>query len=153
MDGIVATFSRWLPIDETTVLFFLTTQQWWTTAVPLLICVVGVNLFFRHIVNVTWFTIKLLISIMVYTHVKELVSSSIGTDPMGIEQALFGVTAICARSTRIGHMIIKSHALIAVRTICPKCFALPDVLEEPEELHETPINEDDTSWMSWARTT
>jgi hypothetical protein len=144
MDIVIGMFSRLPSTSE----LFATTDQWWTTVVPLLGVVIGVNLFFRHAISVLWFTVKLLISVMIYTHIKEVLHTSIGSDPM--ESMLLGITnGTLQMSQMMGREIMKSQLAAFTTAIYPNLF--PDVGEQEEVHEETSIDEEDISWINWVR--
>ena len=121
--------------------------QMYVTVIPLIVCVVGVNLFFRHTMSIVWFCCKLMISVMVYLQFRDLIYSSIGTDPLGLEAALFGVdTHIFEVSMSTAHEFMKYKTLTFIDSICPICFASPPIAE--------PIIEEEMSpWVHWMGST
>jgi hypothetical protein len=150
------------PTDTVAVLF-AATEHWWITIIPFVVCIIGVNFFFRHFLWVTWYATKILISAMLYTQVKQVVYTSVGIDPMGFEAYLFGVANGALDMSKImGRNIVGLRVLGAVAEVCPKCIPLlfpygpdeirePEEVQDPEEISEVVEDEDNTSWMNWAR--
>jgi hypothetical protein len=111
------------------------------TAILLIMCIVGVNLFFRHTLTIMWFSCKLLISVMVYFQVRDVIHTSIGTDPLGIQSALFGSNiATVEMSMSILNDLIKSKIFSLVDFVCPIC--MPHTPEPIVEIELSP-------WVHW----
>jgi hypothetical protein len=113
---------------------------WGYTAIPLLLCLVGVHLFFKNFFRVAWFSIKALVAVGVYLHIRELIWGYLGKDPLKIESTIFGVPVGTLEATRlIGTEIAKKYILTGIATVCPNCFP-----ERPPPV-ENIVPEDD-SW-------
>jgi hypothetical protein len=101
----------------------LAREDWWVyTIVPMMVCLVCVNLFFRHFVAITWFSVKLLLSVVVYAHVRHIFIESIGDNPLPIDSLLGLATGTFEFSRSLGMQIFKSRAFTAFEAACPTCF-------------------------------
>ena len=106
------------------VLHQLAKDDWWVyTIVPIMVCLIGVNLFFRHFVSITWFLVKLLISVIIYANVRDIFIETIGNNPLHIDSNLLGLAAGSFEFSRaLGVHIVKSRAFAALEAACPICF-------------------------------
>ena len=136
------------------VFAMLTSQQEWVTiVVPVLICIVLVNLFFRHAFQVIWFSVKVLLAIGLYLQVKETVDNSIGI--LGIEAGLFGIaTGAIQLSSSRAKELLRTNVISVIEGVCPGCLPpAPVPPEEPEEPIGDRAEDEDSSWMNWIRNT
>jgi hypothetical protein len=124
-----------------------TQHEWWVTAIPLILCIVGVNLFFRHALAIMWFSVKIVLSVVVYFQIREVVYGYVGTDPLGIDATLFGVNGPTLQLTMsIGKELVKSQALAFVGALCPTCFPTPPPIPPVVEIETSP-------WVHWMGST
>jgi hypothetical protein len=116
---------------------------WFTAAMPPIVCLLGVHLFFRHIFTVLWFSVKVVLAGIVYMHIRTLVSTS--PLPYSFESIIFGVpTGTLQSPLTIGFQIIQAKALIAIAAACPKCFPppIPPPIPPPPPVSPSP-------WVDW----
>jgi hypothetical protein len=120
----------------------LAKDDWWVyTIVPVMVCLIGVNLFFRHFVAITWFSVKLLISVIVYANIRDIFTETIGNNPLHIDSNLLGLAAGTFEFSRsLGMQIVKSRAFTALEAACPICFPHTTDKHNPPR-YEPPIPE------------
>jgi hypothetical protein len=118
----------WIPYVSRVLQQLTSTQDdWWVyTIIPVMVCLIGVNLFFRHFVAITWFSVKVLISVVVYSNIRYTFVETIGSNPLPIDSNLFGLaTGTFEFSRSLGLQIAKSRAFAALEATCPICFPHP----------------------------
>ena len=152
---LASVLAPWTTHPEVAAMLLYTTRQWCVTIIPILICVVLVNLFFRHAFSVLWFSFKGLLAVGIYMQVKEVIESSISQDHLGIETGLFGIAAgVLQLSSTKANEILRANALLAIAGVCPMCVPIPKAQEEqPEPPLGVITNDEDLSWMNWVRNT
>jgi hypothetical protein len=93
--------------------------------VPLVICFVCVHVFFRHVFTLTWFSVKLLLAVVVYLHLQTIANRYTQSgDVFCIESKLFGIPPGSIHiMASVGFKIIKSKARTLVTATCPSCFS------------------------------
>jgi hypothetical protein len=176
LNASIAAADAWLP-GAHAMLELLTAHPEWVlyTALPLLASMVAVHLFFRHFVSVVWLALKATVAVVVYTHVRTMLASRLGPDPLELEPAMFGVPAGTLYLTAsLGCRVAASRALAAAASACPSCFPAPPkpAAPPPPTLwlwgapawfvaayeHATPTTSEDpppsprSSWSSWCPT-
>jgi len=123
-------------------------SEWWfilTTCFPLVMCLIGVHLFFRHFLTFMWWSVKMLLAGVLYLHTRELIHSYIGTDTLSIESTLLGVpTGTIKLAASVGFGIAKARIMVAVAAACPSLFPLPMPPNEETE---------NSSWGTWVENT
>lgn len=111
-----------------------TPQFWWYNALPLMATFVAVNLFFSNFLSLLWLGTKLCIAWIIYSHIKEIITGSVGDDPFSFESSLFNIPpGTIKMSASIGLHIIKKRMLLFVAGACPGC--LPVTPPEPTADH------------------
>ena len=116
------------------------------TAIPLVMCLIGVHLIFKHFLTFVWWSVKILLAGVIYLHVRDAISPYIVTDPLSIESTLLGVPAGTIKlAASIGFDLVKTRSLVAVAAACPNCFPLP----------LKTVQEEDTKspWGTWVENT
>jgi hypothetical protein len=125
------------------------------TAVPILLCITGIHLIFRHFFSIAWFSVKLLISLLIYVHIRDCFYTFIGPDIFSIESSVFGVpSGTLQLTTSIGLQLVKARMMSTLLTVCPTCFnevkkypTPPPVKEEESPIPEESISS--SSWVEW----
>jgi hypothetical protein len=132
----------------------LLTYQWYLSAVvPIAICFVLVHVFFRHIIAVLWFSLKIALAVGMYLQFKEVIDHSIGPDPFGIDAGVLGCTiGTLAFQSNVMKKILHGNSLLLLARVCPMCVS-PDTPHSPDETTQDTLFEktDDSSWIAWAR--
>jgi hypothetical protein len=105
------------------------------TAIPMVVCLVGVELFCRNFIRLALFSVKVAAAGLVYIQVREFVRSSFGADPLCIESRLFGVPPGTINTVMsIGLHVVKARVLGSIQAVCPKCImSIPPPVEESEQ--------------------
>jgi len=118
------------------------------TAVPILLCITGIHLIFRHFFSIAWFSVKLFISLLIYVHIRDCFYTFIGPDIFSIESSVFGVpSGTLQLTTSIGLQLVKARMISTILTVCPTCFT--EVKKNPVKEEEIPIPEESISSSSW----
>jgi len=124
------------------------------TAVPILLCITGIHLIFRHFFSIAWFSVKLLISLLIYVQIRDYISKFIGPDIFSVESSVFGVPSGTLQLTAsIGLQLVKARMISTILTVCPTCFTevkkypTPPVKEESVPTEEESISS--SSWVDW----
>jgi hypothetical protein len=127
LDALAAAVEAWLTGTHKMFELLASHPEWWLyTALPLLASLVAVHLFFRHFVSVVWLALKATIAVVVYTHVRAMLASHLGPDPLKLEPTVFGVPAGTLYLTAtLGFRVATSRALAAAARACPSCFPTP----------------------------
>jgi len=127
---------EWLPLDEHLI------GPWTFTVVPIAVCLLGVHLFFRHFVTIMWFSVKLLVAILVYLQLRVIVSSFLQTSrPWSLEETLFNLpTGTINTASVLGFRILKTKTLLFIHECYSGCNLWGPTTIPPEEY---------TSWVDW----
>jgi hypothetical protein len=119
----------------------------WYTAVPMVLCLLGVEVFFRNFLTLAWLGVKVAIAGLVYIHIREVVQWSFGTDPLCIESRLFGMPAGTINAIAlIGLHVAKTRVIGGVRSVCPTCLT-------PVPLPPPPEAKGSEKWGAWMEDT
>jgi hypothetical protein len=111
-----------------------TTDLWWYTGIPLVLCFIAVNLFFRHIITVTWFSMKLAIAGMVYISARQFIITSMPDNPISIDSTLLDIPpGTIDIVSSAGMQLITTHATAIFKNACPSCFTPPPPPPTPPE--------------------
>jgi len=108
------------------------------TAIPLVLCVVLVHLFFRHFMSIAWLSVKSLIAAVVYIHVRGLVTSyAQSSDAFCLESTVFGLPPGSINiAASLGFRVIRSRVFAAISATCPSCVSAP-------------TTEPSSPWVEW----
>jgi len=137
----------WLPQTTGSILSWLPHNWvelgWCVSFGPPALCLLGVHLLFRNIFTILFFSVKVVISLIVYMHIRTLVSTAV--HPYSFESVIFGVPAGTLHAPlTVGLQIIQAKTLIAVTSICPRCF--PKSIPPP-----TPPYVSQSPWIDWMK--
>jgi len=142
---VLTTCTIWLAENEVS----LVALQWGILyTIPPVLCVLVVHMVCRNFFTIMWFSAKLLLSALVYVHLRDLIESSVG--PMiSIEDMIFGISDTPNRSLSIGFALIRMQALMlsrrAIAGVCPSCVAHPEPsAPPPDDVHIPPMG-----WVDW----
>ena len=133
LDTMAAAVDAWLPGAQQMLALLAAHPEWWLyTALPLLASMAAVHMFFRHFVSVVWLALKATVAVVVYTHVRAMLSSQLGPDPLKLEPAVFGVPpGTLYLTASLGFRVATSRALAAAASACPSCFPAPPEPDPP----------------------
>jgi hypothetical protein len=136
-----------IPATISTMLSELLTSpaELWYTAVPMVLCLVGVEFFFRNVLTIAWLGTKVAIAGLVYIQVREAVKESFGKDPLCIESRLFGVPPGTINAVALlGIHVAKKRVLSGIGSVCPNCVkSLPPPPPPPPAVAES------ETWVGW----
>jgi hypothetical protein len=145
-----AAFRAWISQPDIGWLLEIPTNDlWWYTGVPLVVCFIAVNLFFRHIITVIWFVTKLSIAGIVYIHIREIISTNTSENTMTIESNILNLEpgTLDAMSTT-GARLTVSRAITFIASSYPYSFFDKNI-PPPPPLPEAPLPQVDDTWLLW----
>ena len=123
-----------------------TTDLWWYTFIPVVLCFVAVNLFFRHIISIIWFSVKLLLAGVVYINIRNVIKTSLPDDPLYIESMVLGIQpGTIEFVSSQGMQVVVNRSLLVLATVCPTCFPPPTPPPPPPPT----VSLHDGHWVNW----
>jgi len=135
------------------MLLSVSNDQMAIAIIPIIICLAGIHLIFRNFFTITWFSFKIVLSLLVYVQIRDVVSSYISSNVESFEYKTFGIpTGTIEMTANLGLQIVKSHVLSTISSICPTCFVGFNAHQEPEVPVEPLQEENPTvtfSWVEW----
>jgi len=150
------TLLSWVP-QYTQVLAMLSsisTENFVYALIPILICVVGVHLMFKHFFSLVWLSTKVFLALVLYIQIRDVVATVLEKDPLSIEYRLFGLPTGTLEYTRsIGVGVIKARVLSTLMNMGWFAMFMGKITQPVEDIplgNENARGEnDEPSYGSW----
>ena len=116
------------------------------TAIPIMFCMAEIHLIFEHFFSIAWFSVKLLISLLIYVQIRDNISKFLGPDPYSVESSIFGVPpGTLQLSASIGFHLVKARILSTIFETgwCPTCFVKEESVPVEKEGFVSSL------WVDW----
>jgi hypothetical protein len=116
-----------IPLNPSIVDMFDISQDWCLySALPFVLCLLAVHLFFRNIFSLIWFSVKGVLAMIVFIHIRQLVAEYMEEDLGSMNMTFFGVsTETLQITTYFALRLLKTKTTSVVKQICPSCFPPP----------------------------